>query len=101
MRVRVTTSTGDLVGTDLAVSSLDAHATRGSITASFTRPPARIQTRLDAGSMRLAVPTTTYAVEASTPPRAGRVTVDVPTDPASPRQIYAHISRGDIQIVRR
>jgi hypothetical protein len=28
MRVRVTTSTGDLVGTDLAVSSLDAHATR-------------------------------------------------------------------------
>jgi hypothetical protein len=39
MRVRVTTSTGDLVGTDLAVSSLDAHATRGSITASFTRPP--------------------------------------------------------------
>jgi hypothetical protein len=63
--------------------------------------PARIQTRLDAGSMRLAVPTTTYAVEGSTPPRAGRVTVDVPTDPASPRQIYAHISRGDIQIVRR
>jgi hypothetical protein len=39
LRVRVTTSTGDLVGTDLAVSTLEDQASRGSITASFTRHP--------------------------------------------------------------
>jgi hypothetical protein len=101
MRVRVTTSTGDLIGTDLAVSSFDAHTTRGSVTASFTRPPTRILTQLDAGNVRLTVHATTYAVDATTPPRAGRVTVAVPTDPGSPYHISAHISRGDIQILRR
>jgi hypothetical protein len=99
--VRVTASTGDLTVADLTVASLEAHASRGSITASFTRPPDRILARLDAGSARLTVPATTYAVDATTPSHAGHVTVDVPTDPASPRTISAHISRGDIHILRR
>jgi hypothetical protein len=101
LRVRVTTSTGDLVGTDLAVSSLDARVSRGSITASFTRPPDRVLALLDAGSVRLTVPATTYAVDATVPAQAGDLNVQVPTDPAAPRQISAHLSRGDIQILRR
>jgi hypothetical protein len=37
--VQVTTSTGDLTGTDLTVASLEASTSRGSITASFAQPP--------------------------------------------------------------
>ena len=48
-RVRVTASTGDLVATDLTAGSLEAHLTRGSITASFTRPPDRVLARADLG----------------------------------------------------
>jgi hypothetical protein len=100
-RVRLTASTGDLIATDLAAASLEAHLTRGSITASFTRPPDRILTRLDAGRLRLTVPSVAYAVDAAAPRNAGHVTVEVPTDPAAPRQISARISRGDLQILRR
>jgi hypothetical protein len=100
-RVRLTASTGELAGTDLAVASFDAHAARGSITASFTSPPDRVLARLDAGQIQLAVPAATYAVDATAPERAGRITVEVPTSPAAPRQISAHISRGSIQIVPR
>jgi hypothetical protein len=100
-RVRVTASTGDLVASDLSAASLDAHLTRGSISASFTRPPSRILASLDAGSLRLTVPAATYAVDTAAPPNAGHVTVEVPTDPVSPRQISARISRGDIQILGR
>jgi hypothetical protein len=100
-RVRVTASTGDLVATDLAAASLEAHLTRGSISASFTRPPSRISARVDAGSLRLTVPRATYAVDAAAPRNAGHVTVAVPTDPAAPRQIWARISRGDLQILGR
>jgi hypothetical protein len=100
-RIRVTASTGDLTATDLAAASLDARLTRGSITASFTRPPDRVLARLDAGSVRLVVPATTYAVDATIPRNAGHVTVEVPTDPAAPRQISARISRGEIQILGR
>ena len=100
--IRVTANTGDLTATDLAVVSFEAQASRGSISASFVRPPHQTLVRLDAGSVQLTVPaTTTYAVDATTPPRAGRVTVEVPVDPASPRRLSAHISRGDIQILRR
>jgi DUF4097 and DUF4098 domain-containing protein YvlB len=84
--VQVTTSTGGLAGTDLTVASLEANTSRGSITASFAQPPDRILARLDAGNVRLTVPATTYAVEATTPSNAGHITVDVPTDPASPRK---------------
>jgi hypothetical protein len=100
-RVRVTASTGDLTATDLAAASLEAHLTRGSISASFTRPPDRVLVRLDAGTVRLIVPSTTYKVDASVPANAGRVTVQVPTDPAAPRQLSARVSRGDIQIRSR
>jgi hypothetical protein len=100
-RVRVTASTGDLIATDLAAASLEAHLTRGSITASFTRPPDRVLARLDAGNLRLTVPSATYAVDAAAPRNAGHVTVEVPTDSAAPRQISAHTSRGDLQILRR
>jgi hypothetical protein len=100
-RVRVMASTAELTATDLAAASLEAHLTRGSISASFTRPPDRVLARLDAGSLRLMVPTATYAVDATTPRNAGHVTVAVPTDPASPRRISAHVSRGDIQIRSR
>jgi hypothetical protein len=99
--IRVTANTSDLTATDLAVASFEAQASRGSITASFVRPPNRVVARLDAGSVRLTVPATTYAVDATTPSRAGRVTVEVPVDPASPRRVSAHISRGDIQILPR
>jgi hypothetical protein len=100
-RVRVSASTGDLTATDLAVASLDAHLSRGSIRASFTRPPDHVLARLDAGSMRLVVPAASYAVDATAPSHAGHLTVEVPNDPAAPRQISAHISRGDLQILRR
>ena len=100
-RVQVTNSTGDLTGTDLAVASLEANTSRGSITASFSRPPDRILAGLDAGNVRLTLPATTYAVDATAPKNAGHVTVDVPTDPASAHRISAHISRGDIHILRR
>jgi hypothetical protein len=100
-RVRVTASAGDLSATDLAAASLDAHLTRGSISASFTRPPDRVLVRLDAGTARLIVPTTAYAVDATVPPHAGRVTVQVPTDPAAPRQLSVRISHGEIQIRSR
>jgi hypothetical protein len=99
IRVRVTASTGDLVATDLAAASLEVHLNRGSIGASFTRPPDRVLVRLDAGDLRLTVPTATYAVDAAAPRNAGHVTVNVPTDPTSPRQVSARISRGDIQIL--
>jgi hypothetical protein len=56
---------------------------------------------LDAGTVQLIVPTTTYAVDATVPLHAGRVTVQVPTDPAAPRQLSARVSRGDIQIRSR
>jgi len=100
-RVRFTASTGDLVATDLAISSLDAHLSRGSMRASFTRPPDRVLAQLDAGSLRLVVPAASYAVDATAPSHAGRLTVQVPNDPAAPRQLSAHISRGDLQILRR
>ena len=100
-RVRLIASTGDLIATDLAAASLEAHLTRGSITASFTRPPDRGLARLDAGNLRLTVPSAAYAVDAAAPRNAGHVTVEVPTDPAAPRQISAHTSRGDLQILRR
>jgi hypothetical protein len=100
-RVRVTASTAELVATDLAAPSLEAHLTRGSITASFTRPPDRVLARLDAGNLRLTVPAATYAVDATTPHNAGHLTVAVPTDPASPRQLFVRVSRGDIQILGR
>jgi hypothetical protein len=100
-RVGVSASTGDLSATDLAAASLDAHLSRGSISASFTRPPDRVLARLDAGSMRLVVPAASYAVDATAPSQAGHLTVEVPTDPTAPRQISAHISRGDLQILRR
>jgi hypothetical protein len=100
-RVRVTASTGDLVATDVTAASLEADLTRGSITASFTRPPDRVLARLDAGNLRLTVPRATYAVDAAAPRNAGHVTVEVPTDPSSPRPTSAHISRGDLQILRR
>lgn len=100
-RVRVTASTGELVASDLATASLEAHLTRGSITASFTRPPDRVLVRLDAGSLRLMVPAASYAVDATVPAHAGHLNVQVPTDPAAPRQLSAHISRGDLQILRR
>jgi hypothetical protein len=99
--VRVTASTGDLTGTDLAVAGLEVSASRGSITASFSRPPDRILARLDAGNVRLTVPASTYAVDATAAKNAGHVTVDVPTDPASSHKISAHISRGDIHILGR
>ncbi|HEX8133603.1 MAG TPA: hypothetical protein VF880_09265 [Actinomycetes bacterium] len=100
-RVRVTASTAELTATDLAAASLDAHLTRGSISASFTRPPDRVLMRLDAGTVGLIVPTTTYKVDASAPANVGRVTVQVPTDPAAPRQLFVRVSRGDIQIRSR
>jgi hypothetical protein len=99
--IRVAADTGDLTATDLAVVSFEAQASRGSLSASFVRPPDRTLVRLDAGSVRLTVPATTYAVDATVPARAGHLTVEVPTDPAAPRQISAHISRGDLQILRR
>ena len=100
-RVRVTASTGDLVATDLTAASLEAHLTRGSISASFSQPPDRVLVRLDAGNLRLTLPRATYAVDAAAPRNAGHVTVNVPTDPASPRRISARISRGDLQILNR
>jgi hypothetical protein len=96
-RLRLTASTVDLIATDLAAASLEAHLTRGSITASFTRPPDRILARLDAGKLRLTLPSATYAVDAAAPRNAGHVTVEVRTDPAAPRKISAHISRGDLR----
>jgi hypothetical protein len=98
---RVPASTGELTATDMAAAALEAQLTRGSIVASFARPPDRISARVDAGSVRLTVPATTYAVDAAAPPNAGYVAVEVPTDPAASRRISAHISRGDIQILRR
>jgi hypothetical protein len=99
--VRVTANTGELTATDLAVVSFEAQASRGSISASFVRPPHRTLVRLDAGSVRLTVPATTYAVDATVPAHTGHLTIEVPTDPAAPRHISAHISRGDLQILRR
>ncbi len=100
-RVRVMASTGDLVASDLAAPDLEVHLTRGSISASFARPPSRIAARVDAGSLRLAVPSATYALDATAPRNAGHLTVEVPTNPAAPRHISAHVSRGDIQILGR
>jgi hypothetical protein len=57
--------------------------------------------RVDVGTVRLIVPTTTYKVDASALAHAGRVTVQVPTDPAALRQLSARVSRGDIQIRSR
>jgi hypothetical protein len=71
------------------------------MTTSFTRPPDRVLARLDAGSVRLTVAATTYAVDATVPAHVGHLNVQVPTDPAAPRHVSAHISRGDIQILRR
>jgi hypothetical protein len=99
--IRVTANTGDLTATDLAVVSFEAQASRGSLSASFVRPPDRTLVRLDAGGVRLLMPATTYAVDATVPAHAGHLTVEIPTDPAAPRQILAHISRGDLQILRR
>jgi hypothetical protein len=98
-QVHVVTRTGAVVGSDLNVTTFDARTSRDEITAAFIRPPDRIIVRIDAGSVRLTVPSATYAVDATTPPRAGRVTVDVAEDPAAPRRISAHASRGDIQIL--
>jgi hypothetical protein len=66
-RVGVTSSTGDLLATDLAAPDLEAHLTRGSINASFARAPSRISVRVDAGRLRLTVPAATYAVDAAPP----------------------------------
>jgi hypothetical protein len=82
--IRVTANTGNLTATDLAVVSFETRASRGLISASFVRPPDRTLVRLDAGSVRLTVPATSYAVDAAVPPHAGRVTVQVPADPAAP-----------------
>jgi hypothetical protein len=99
--IRVTANTGKLTATDLAVVSFEAQASRGSLSASFVRPPDRTLVRLAAGSVRLTVPATSYAVDATVPAHAGHLTVEVPADPAAPRHISAHISRGDLQILRR
>jgi hypothetical protein len=99
--IRVTANTGNLTATDLAVVSFEAQASRGSLSASFVRPPDRTLVRLDAGSVRLTVPAASYALDATVPAQAGHLTVEVPNDPAAPRQISAHISRSDLQILRR
>jgi hypothetical protein len=57
--------------------------------------------RLEAGSVRLVVPAASYAVDATASSHAGRLTVEVPNDPAAPRQLSADISRGDLQILGR
>jgi hypothetical protein len=54
--IRVTANTGNLTATDLAVVSFEAQASRGSLSASFVRPPDRTLVRLDADSVRLTVP---------------------------------------------
>jgi hypothetical protein len=99
--VQVTTSTGDLTGTDLTVASLEANTSRGSITASFAQPPDRILARLDAGGVRLTVPATTYAVEATTHLMPGTSPWTSQPTPTRPRKISAHISRGNIHILQR
>jgi hypothetical protein len=88
----VLAATGDLTATDL-----DAHLSRGSIRASFLRPPDRVLPGWTPAACGWCPPPVTRSTPAP-PPHAGHLTVEVPTTRPRPGRSWSTAPPGDLQI---
>jgi DUF4097 and DUF4098 domain-containing protein YvlB len=91
-------SAGAVRGVNLSVPVVDARSSAGSVRLDLAVEPSRVVADSSAGSVTTQVPRgrTAYRIDART--SAGRRTVEVPTDPGSPRSIRAHSSAGSVTV---
>ncbi len=97
--VRLRADAGSIAAVDLDAPSFQASSGAGSVTASFLRPPSTVDATTSAGSVELLVPAASYAVDAAA--GVGRVVIEVPTDPAAPRRIFARAGVGEVRVSSR
>jgi hypothetical protein len=73
------------------------HSDAGLIDLTYGTPPRSVEATSDAGNVTIRLPAGTYAVDATV--WAGRRTVEVATDPASPYKITARSSAGSVEVI--
>ncbi len=97
-RLTLSSSAGGLSGTGLGSTHVEARSSAGGVELSFDHPPSSVEARSSAGGVRVHLSRTpeTYRVDADS--SAGSTTVDVATDPASPRSVVARSSAGAVHV---
>jgi hypothetical protein len=96
--VDLDSSGGGIVGTGLR-GDARAESSGGSVRLVFDAPPSSVQASSSGGKVEVLLPRVEggYRVNASS--SGGDQQVDVPTDPASTRQIEVHSSGGDARVL--
>ena len=96
--LRVTTSAGNIDGTDLVAGVLDATTHAGRIRLSMAEPSSRVDLRTGAGNIDLALPRADGGYRVTTDAGAGKVEVSVANDPGAVRAVTARTGAGNITI---
>lgn len=98
--VRVRGDNGGIVGTALTGSTVDVATDNGGIDLAFATPPDSVTASTDNGGIRLALPDVEGGYDVVPPVTDnGRTSVDVVSDPSSPREIRTETDNGSIAIV--
>ena len=96
--LRLTTSAGDIDGSDLAAAFLDATTGAGRIRLSMAEPAQRVGLRTGAGNIDLALPRAEGGYRVETDTGAGKVEVSVANIPGAVRSVAARTGAGNINI---
>jgi hypothetical protein len=99
--VRARIDAGEVVLTDLRSARVDATSEVGRVVASFAEAPDDVRATSSTGAVEITLPRDgePYAVEASS--EVGGTTVDVATDPGSPRTVVARTAVGSVVVGSR
>ena len=94
--VDVTAAAGHVEGDDLRAPSVRVQASAGAVNLTFAAPPDEVTAHSNAGEVTVAVPSGSYAVDAST--KAGARTMNVPDDPAAKRRLRVSSNAGAVMV---
>ncbi len=97
--VRLRADAGSIAAEDLSSSSFEARSGTGNLRASFLRPPSTVEMTTNAGSIDLAVPLASYALDAGA--GVGLSSIGIPNDHTAPRHLLVRAAVGQVRISAR
>lgn len=98
-RARLSSSAGDVRGANLRSAEVNARSSAGDVELRFDAAPTSIQADSSAGDVEIRVPEDMESYRVDAVSRAGDVTTNVRTDPASNRTLDLRSSAGDVIVV--
>ncbi len=97
--VAVANDNGRITAVGLASATVDADNDNGRIELTFVDPPQTVVGSNDNGSIEVVVPDAGVAYDVALQSDNGSTTIEVPTDPDSPRTITLQTDNGDLAVL--